>query len=126
MDGTDLTHRVIGCAIDVHYDLGPGLLEAIYEDCLCEELSRAGVTYARQVEVPLVYRGRDLSRRFRIDLIAEGSLIIEIKSLPHIMPVHEAQLESYLRLSGVGLGLLLNFNVARLRDGIRRRTRRST
>jgi GxxExxY protein len=108
--------------MEVHRHLGPGLLESIYEDCLCDELSSAGMKYISQVEVPLVYKGKDLGRRFRMDLVVENVLVVEIKSLPQILPVHEAQLQSYLRLSRLAIGLLLNFNVAYLRDGIRRRS----
>jgi GxxExxY protein len=122
MDNLDLTGRVIGCAMEVHRHLGPGLLEAVYEECLCEELSGAGITFRRQVSLPLTYKGKDLGRQFRIDLIVQEQLVVEAKALTHILPVHEAQLQSYLRLAGLPLGLLLNFNEGRLKDGIRRRS----
>ena len=104
MDTLDLTGRVIGCAMEVHRQLGPGLLEAVYEECLCDELSNAGIAFTRQVSLPLTYKGKDLGRRFRIDLIVQGKLVVEAKALTHILPVHEAQLQSYLRLAGLPLG----------------------
>jgi GxxExxY protein len=122
MDNLDLTGCVIGCAMEVHRHLGPGLLEAVHEECLCEELSHAGIMFARQVSLPLTCKGKDLGRHFQVDLIIQEQLVVEAKALTHILPVHEVQLQSCLRLSGLPLGLLLNFNEARLKDGIRRRS----
>jgi GxxExxY protein len=118
---SELTHRVIGCAIDVHHFLGPGLLESIYEGCLCREFDKTGILYARQQRVPVKYRGEDIGCQFHLDLIVEHSLVLELEAVSQILPIHEAQLLTYLRISGLGLGLLLNFNEIRLKDGIRRR-----
>jgi GxxExxY protein len=117
---TTLSRRVIGCAIEVHRHLGPGLLESVYESCLCEELKAASLAYARQRSLPVRYKGRSLDQAFQIDIIVEDTLVLEIKSVTQIHPLHEAQLLTYLRLSGYQLGLLVNFNAARLTDGIRR------
>lgn len=117
----DLTHRVIGCAMEVHYHLGPGLLESIYEECLCHELGQAGVAFVRQHRLPVKYKGHDIDCHFQLDLVIEQTLVLEIKALGQLLPIHEAQLLTYLRLSGLPLGLLLNFNELRLKDGIRRR-----
>jgi GxxExxY protein len=116
----ELTERVIGLAIDVHKLLGPGLLESVYEECLCLELSEAGIPVRRQVKVPIVYRGRLLDEGFRADIVVNDELIVEIKSVEHILPVHQAQLLTYLRLTGLRVGLLMNFNVVRLKDGLKR------
>jgi GxxExxY protein len=115
-----LTERVIGLAIEVHKQLGPGLLESVYEECLCFELSEAGIPVQRQVKVPIVYRGRRLDDGFRADIVVNDELIVEIKSVEHILPVHQAQLLTYLRLTGFRIGLLMNFNVMRLKDGLKR------
>jgi len=115
-----LTERVIGLAIEVHKQLGPGLLEPVYEECLCFELSEAGIPVQRQVKVPIVYRGRRLDDGFRADIVVNDELIVEIKSVEHILPVHQAQLLTYLRLTGFRIGLLMNFNVMRLKDGLKR------
>jgi GxxExxY protein len=117
---TILTRRVIDCAIEVHSHLGPGLLESVYEACLCEELAAAGLPFVRQCSMPVRYKGRSLDQSFLIDIIVDDTLVLEIKSVPGIEPLHEAQLLTYLRLSKYKLGLLLNFNAERLTDGIRR------
>jgi GxxExxY protein len=117
----ELTEKIIGAAIDVHRSLGPGLLESIYEQCLAYELTLRGLQVERQIDVPVVYKERKFDGALRIDLIVNGSVIIELKSCERLAPVHEAQLLSYLRLSGRRVGLLINFNVARLKDGIIRR-----
>jgi GxxExxY protein len=117
----DLSRRVIGLAIEVHRQLGPGLLESVYEECLCLELRHAGIPHVRQLQHPIRYKGTELEYCYQIDLVVDNCLIIEIKSVDHIVPVHEAQLLTYLRLSGIPLGLLLNFNCPVLKDGIRRR-----
>jgi GxxExxY protein len=109
-------------AIEVHRHLGPGLLEAAYEDCLCHELTLAGIPHARQVLLPVRYKGLDVGAAYRLDVLVGQTLIVEIKSVERLMTVHDAQLLTYLRLSGLRTGLLLNFNHAVLKDGIRRLT----
>jgi GxxExxY protein len=116
----ELTEQVIGLAINVHRQLGPGLLESIYEECLCCELADAGVAFERQIALPVVYRDRLLDAGFRADILVSNELIIEIKSVECIHRVHEAQLPTYLRLTRRKGGLLMNFNVLRLKDGLRR------
>jgi GxxExxY protein len=117
---SDLTEKVIGLAINVHKELGPGLLESVYEECLCFELPAAGLTFQRQLAIPIVYRDARLDAGFRADIVVANELILEIKSVEAIQRVHEAQLLTYLRLSKLKVGLLINFNVLRLRDGLRR------
>jgi GxxExxY protein len=117
----ELSGRVIGCAIEVHRTLGPGLLEAVYEACLCLELAQAGMEFVRQRRLPVVYKGHPVECDLKIDVIVEQILIVEIKAVQQILPVHEAQLLTYLRLSGLKMGLLMNFNEATLKQGIRRR-----
>jgi GxxExxY protein len=116
-----LTGRVIGAAIEVHRALGPGLLEAVYKACLCEELTQAGIRFTRQEKLPVIYKGRTIDCDLRMDLVVEKSQVLEVKAVQQILPVHEAQLLTYLKISGIPLGLLLNFNEATLKDGIRRR-----
>ena len=113
--------RVIGCAIEVHRTLGPGLMESVYEACLCHELALAGLRFERQRRVPVVYKDARLDLDFRADVVVEDALLLEIKAARDILPLHEAQLLTYLRLTGIKLGLLLNFNVPVLKDGMRRR-----
>ena len=112
---------ILECAIEVHKALGPGLLESIYEECLCEELRNKGIKAQNQVYLPLYYKGRKLNKNFRIDILVEDVIIIEIKSVYDIYPIDEAQLVSYMRLADIRLGYLLNFNVILLKDGIRRK-----
>ena len=116
-----ITEQVIGAAITVHRALGPGLLESAYQECLCQELVLRGVPFERQVPLPLEYRGITCECGYRLDLLVAGSVVIEIKSIEAIAPIHEAQLLTYLRLGGWNVGLLMNFNVVVLKDGIRRR-----
>jgi len=116
-----LSHRVIGAAIEVHKHLGPGLLEAAYEECLCYELVQAELAVQRQVPLPVVYKGVSLQLGYRIDVIVEGKLLLELKAIESLDAIHEAQLLTYLRLSGIRTGLLINFCVPVLKDGIRRR-----
>ena len=116
----DLTREIIAAAIDVHRELGPGLLESAYETCLALELAERGIEVERQRVLPLTYKGLRIDCGFRIDLLVEDQVIVELKSVQAIAPVHEAQLLSYLKLSGLQAGLLINFNVTLLRDGIRR------
>jgi GxxExxY protein len=115
-----LTEQVIGAAIEVHRVLGPGLLESVYEQCLCQELALAGIDCRRQVELPVVYKGTRLDTHFNMDLVVPGRLIVELKAVEKLLPIHEAQLLTYLKLSGIRLGLLLNFNVRLLKEGIKR------
>jgi GxxExxY protein len=118
----DLSEKIIGAAIAVHRALGPGLLEAPYEECLCHELERCGLKYERQKPLPLVYGDVKLACAYRMDLVVENSIVVEVKAVAKVDRVHEAQLISYLKLSGLRLGLLLNFNVRNLsRDGIVRK-----
>ncbi|HET6236766.1 MAG TPA: GxxExxY protein [Acetobacteraceae bacterium] len=120
-DTDDLTHRIIGLAMHVHTRLVPGLLESAYERCVCHEFDQNALVYARQVELPLDYDGVQLDRGYRADIIVDNAVILELKSVEHILPLHEAQLLTYLRLSRCRIGLLLNFNTRSLRDGIQRR-----
>jgi GxxExxY protein len=117
-------NRVSGAVVDsafaVHQELGPGLLESVYEECLALELRARGVVVWRQVSLPLVYRGRALDGALRIDLVVADLVVVEVKAVERLQPVHEAQLLTYLKLSGRQLGLLINFNVPRIKDGIRR------
>lgn len=120
-EGRDaLTADVISAGIYVHRALGPGLLESVYHACLCEEFRHRGLRFESEIALPIEYRGRRLEERFRIDLIIESDLLIEVKSVEQILPVHVAQVLTYLRLGGFERALLLNFNVARLTQGIRR------
>jgi GxxExxY protein len=116
-----ITEVVIGAAIEVHRLLGPGLLESAYEACLIDELSTMGVPFQSQVDLPVVYKGRLLACGYRMDLIVEDSVIVEIKAIDKLMPIHTAQLITYLRLSKKRVGLFINFNNAVLKDGIIRR-----
>jgi len=117
----EISGAIIGAAIDVHRALGPGLLESTYEACLAFELADRGWRIAQQKELPVIYRNRQIDCGYRIDLMVENVVIVELKSVEKIAPIHEAQLMSYLKLSGCPLGLLINFNVEVLRDGIKRR-----
>ncbi|MBI3949644.1 MAG: GxxExxY protein [Acidobacteria bacterium] len=115
-----ITENIIGAAIDVHRALGPGLLESAYEACLFFELVERGLKVEQQKPLPVVYREIKLDCGYRLDLVVEEKVIVEIKSVDHLMPIHEAQLLSYLKLSGCKVGLLINFNVKVLKNGIRR------
>ena len=115
-----LTEAIIGAAIAVHQELGPGLLESAYEACLAFELIDRGFFVEKQKELPVVYRGFQVDCGFRLDLLVEGKVIVELKAVEKLHPIHEAQLLSYLKLSGCKVGLLLNFNVRMLRDGLKR------
>ncbi|HEX4177425.1 MAG TPA: GxxExxY protein [Rhizomicrobium sp.] len=116
----DCTKQIIGLAIKIHRTLGPGLLEEVYEECLCWELQQSGLAFARQLILPVVYQGVRLPRGYRIDVVVEDSVLLEIKSVEHILPVHASQVLTYLRLSGYKIGLLINFNVKLLKDGLHR------
>ena len=113
-----LTEQVIGAAIEVHRELGPGLMESAYEECLCHELHLRGLKFERQTSLPVRYKGVSLDCGYRVDLIVEDALIVELKCVEHILPVHEAQLLTYLRLTGKRVGLILNFNVSVLTRGV--------
>ena len=115
-----LTKQIIGAAIEVHRHLGPGLLESAYETCLAYELQQLGLSLERQKALPLIYKEIRLDQGYRIDLLVERRVVVEIKAVEQITPVHKAQVLSYLRFSGCKIGLLLNFNVKLLKDGIRR------
>lgn len=115
-----LTGEIIGAAIEVHRALGPGLLESAYESCLARELGIRGFGVERQREVRLEYKGEVLDCVYRLDLVVEGRVLIEIKAVEKLLPIHEAQVLTYLRLTGLRRSLLLNFNVPQLRDGIKR------
>lgn len=117
----NITSQIIGAAIEVHRQLGPGLLESAYQECLCKELSLRGIPFEREKPLQLEYKGIELECGYRLDILVANLVVVEIKSIEAIAPVHEAQLITYLRLGGWKLGLLINFNVTVLKDGIRRR-----
>lgn len=116
-----LTEQVIGAAIEVHKALGPGLLEAIYEEALSHELELRELPFEAQVQIPVNYKGKNLSLNYRADVIVDDRVIVELKAVEKLLPVHEAQLLTYLKLTGKKVGLLINFNVPTLKQGIRRR-----
>jgi GxxExxY protein len=118
--GSALSERVIKLAIDVHRQLGPGLLESAYEECLCFEFVQNAVSFTRQTPLPVVYKAVRLDCRYRMDIVVERELIIEIKAVDRLAPIHEAQMLTYLPLSGLKVGLLMNFNSVTLKDGLRR------
>ncbi|HWY70796.1 MAG TPA: GxxExxY protein [Terriglobales bacterium] len=120
LSAADLSHEIIKAALKVHSVLGPGLLESAYEACLLYELQRAGFRVASQVPLPLIYESVKLDLGYRIDLLVEDTVLVELKAIEEIAPVHKAQLLSYLRLSKKSLRLLINFNVTHLKDGIHR------
>ncbi|HEU5335335.1 MAG TPA: GxxExxY protein [Terriglobales bacterium] len=117
----DLTQEIIGAANAVHRELGPGLLESACEECLCHELHLRGLNFQRQVPLPVEYKGLKLDCGYRLDVVVESAVILELKSVEKILPVHEAQLLTYLKLTGKRVGLIINFNVPVLRDGIVRK-----
>ena len=120
MDINDLTGNVIGSAIEVHKALGPGLLESIYEECLCIEFNKRNIAFERQKELKIEYKHITLDAGYRVDIIISGKLIVELKACETLLPIHEAQLLTYLKLSGIKYGLLINFNVPVLKEGIKR------
>ncbi len=115
-----LTNTVIGLAIEVHRGLGPGLLESAYEECLCYELTSHGVPFRRQVPLPVVYKSVKLDCGYRMDIVVDEKLIVELKTVEKLLLLHDAQLLTYLKLGGIRTGLLLNFNTPVLKNGIRR------
>jgi GxxExxY protein len=120
MEFDPLSNKLIGCALEVHKRLGPGLLESTYEKCLSYELKNAGIKHCLQKEIPVEYNGVILDCGYRIDLLVENNIIVELKSVDTVLPIHEAQLLTYMKLAGIKIGLLINFNVKRLKNGIKR------
>jgi len=114
-----LTECIIGLAIEVHRNTRKGLLESVYEQCLCFELERAGIPFERQVGIQVFYKGVPMGDGFRADIVVERKVIIEIKAVTTVLPAHEAQLQTYLRMSGIHIGLIMNFNTRRLVDGLK-------
>ncbi len=117
----ELTRSIIGAAIEVHKVLGPGLLESAYEECLCYELRLRDLSFARQVDLPIVYKGLRLDCGYRMDLVVNDVVLLELKAVEQLLPIHEAQLLTYLKLSSIKIGLLINFNVPVLKQGVVRR-----
>lgn len=117
----ELTKEIISAAIEVHRALGPGLLESAYEECLCRELNLRGIPFERQVPLPVEFKGVRLECGYRLDLLVDKRVVVEIKTVESLLPIHEAQLLTYLKLGGWKVGLLINFNVSVLKNGIRRR-----
>jgi GxxExxY protein len=120
MEFDSLSKQIIGCALQVHLVLGPGLLESTYEQCLAHELSLASIPFKRQVSLPVKYKNVIIDCGYRIDVLVKDKLIIEIKSVEKIINVHRAQLLTYMKLSGIGIGLLMNFNVELFKTGLKR------
>ena len=118
MNMNQLSSKILGAAIEVHKTLGPGLLESAYEECLCHELSIQGLLFEKQKPLSIDYKGKKLDCGYRLDIVVEKAIIIELKSCEKIEPIHKAQLLTYLKLSGLNLGLILNFNEPLMRDGI--------
>ena len=116
----ELSHEILGAALEVHRTLGPGLLESAYEECLAHEMTSRGLSFLRQHSLPLAYKGIQLYCGYRLDFLVEGLVILELKSVEHLLPIHEAQVLTYLRISNRWLGLLMNFNCTLFRQGIRR------
>ncbi len=114
-----LSNKVIGCAIEVHRNLGPGLLESTYHQCLAHELRNSKIEYKSEYQLPVLYKGQKIDCGYRVDLLIESELIIEIKSVEKILPIHEAQLLTYMKLAKIKQGFLVNFNVKRLTNGLR-------
>jgi len=116
----NISGEIIHAAMAVHSTLGPGLLESVYESCLCHELNKCGMATQTQLTLPVHYDGLELDTGYRIDILVENHVIIELKAVDKLLPIHQAQLLTYLKLSGKALGLLINFNTVHLRDGIKR------
>ncbi len=114
------TEKIIGCAIEVHKYLGPGLLESTYEECLAYELSKSNIPFERQKPLPVIYKETRLDCGYRIDILVNQQVIVEIKAIDNLIPIHEAQLLTYLKLSGCKVGLIINFNVKLLKHGLKR------
>ena len=120
MNINELTRVIIGAAIEVHRYLGPGLLESAYEECVCRELALRGISFERQKSLPVDYKGLKLDCGYRLDLLVEGLVVVEVKPIETVLPIHKAQLLTYMRLGGWKAGLLINFNVPVLKQGIKR------
>jgi GxxExxY protein len=120
MEFDELSGRVIGYALEVHKQLGPGLLESTYERCLSHELVCAGIPHETQKELPIDYKGTKFDCGYRVDVFVDNELIVELKAVEKLLPIHEAQILTYMKLAGIKAGLLLNFNVVRFKDGIKR------
>ena len=118
MSNNQLSSKIIGAAIEVHKCLGPGLLESTYEECLCHELNIQGLSFEKQKALSIGYKGKKLDCGYRLDIVVDNTIILELKSCERIEPIHKAQLLTYLKLSGLKLGLILNFNVPIMKDGI--------
>ncbi len=115
-----LSEMIIGAAIEVHRTLGPGLLESVYEECLAREFADAGIAFSRQQQLPVMYKGKDIGCGYRLDFMVENLVVVELKAVEDVLPIHRSQVLTYLRLSEKWLGLLINFNVHRLADGVTR------
>jgi GxxExxY protein len=120
VENDPLTQQIIGLAIDVHRELGPGLLESAYEDCLCFELQQAGLNFQKEVPLPLIYKSIRIGCGYRLDVVVEGKVLLELKAVERLMPIHEAQVLTYLRLAKIKTGILMNFNSVVLKDSLRR------
>ncbi len=120
MEINEVTGAIIGSAIEVHRVLGPGLLESAYEECLCRELAFREIPYSRQQPLPIEYKGAQLDCGYRLDLVVAEQVVVEVKAVEGLLPIHQAQLLTYMKLGGWKVGLLVNFNVPVLKDGIRR------
>jgi GxxExxY protein len=117
----DLTRKIIHAAIEVHRTLGPGLLESVYEECLCKEFELSGIAFERQIPLSLLYKGHRVDCALRLDVLVEGKVVVELKAVEAVVPIHEAKLMTYMRMTNCRVGLLVNFNVPVLKDGITRR-----
>ncbi len=120
MEINELTKLVIGASIEVHKNLGPGLLESVYQECLVKELKNKNISCKENVPVKIVYKGEELDKVFYVDVLIENTLIVELKAIEYVLPVHKSQLLTYLKLSNIKTGLLINFNVSALKDGLTR------
>jgi GxxExxY protein len=119
MEFSELSNRVIGCAIEVHRTLGPGLLESTYEQCLAHELKLNGIKFKTQHPLPVEYKGVRLDCGYRVDVLVEDRIILELKSVDQLKAIHQAQLLTYMKLAGIGQGFLINFNAERLKEGLK-------
>jgi GxxExxY protein len=115
-----ITHEIMDCFLKVHKAMGPGLLESIYEECLCYELQKRNMSFSRQISLPILYDGISLKNSLRLDLVVENKVVLELKSIEKILPIHEAQILSYLKLSKLPIGFLVNFNVPLIKNGVKR------
>ena len=120
MEFDSLSNQIIGCALEVHRNLGPGLLESTYEQCLAHEFKMSGISFKMQHPLPVKYKGINIDCGYRIDLLVNDRIIVELKSVDRLLPIHQAQLLTYMKLSGISIGLLMNFNVRYMKHGIKR------